>query len=294
MTSPRLRQAYLHCDGLARQRARNFYPAFRLLPRPRRLALSAFYAFCTLADDIADEAGADPDARRSELVRWRGLLDRCFEQRLDPDGDPPVFLALSDAVVRFGLPRQPFRDLLSGIEMDLEPRRFATFADLEVYCRCVASTVGRVSVRIFGCTHPGADAYADRLGLALQMTNILRDLAEDMHRRRLYLPLEDLERFDYREEDVVRQVYDRRFRELMEFQYRRAQGYFQAADPRLAGDQARRLLPAQVMKAVYQGTLEELRRQEFRVYARRISLPAGRKLAAVLGAVWRSVRPGAR
>lgn len=267
MTS--LSESYSYCDRLARQRGRNFYPAFRFLPRNRRLALSAFYAFCTLSDDISDDSGLNLAQRQEKLLAWRGDLEHCFEG----ERDAPVFIALADAIARFDLPREPFDDLLRGIEMDLEPRRYATFDDLKIYCRRVASSVGRVSVRIFGCTDAGADQYADHLGIAFQLTNILRDLAEDIALGRLYLPQEDLNHFGYSESDIRAKIYDDRLFQLMKFQYSRAVRFFESAQPRLAGSQSRRLLPAEIMKAVYRRTLEELRRRNFRVFDGRISAP---------------------
>ncbi len=277
-----LQQAYQFCDRIARRRAHNFYPAFRFLSRRRRLALSAFYAFCSLSDDISDDNNSLlPAERQQKLREWRVSLERCFAEDSDPSGNPPVFLALQSAIRQFALPQEPFNQILQGIEMDLEPRRYATFADLEIYCRCVASAVGRVSVRIFGCTHPEADIYADNLGIALQLTNIARDLAEDIARDRLYLPLEDLDRFAYSETDLRRHVYNRHFLDLMEFQYSRAHAYFGAANPLLAQRQEGRLFPAQIMKAVYRQTLEEIHRRNFRVFSGKISLPWWRKAAAI-------------
>jgi len=265
-----LSDSYLFCDRIARTRARNFYAAFRFLPKERRLTLSAFYAFCALSDDISDAgSGLTVAERRRNLADWRSSLDACFHGR----ADGPVFAALSDAIPKFNLPREPFDDLLRGIEMDLESCRYPTFADLQVYCRCVASSVGKVSVRIFGCDGDGADRYADNLGIAFQLTNIIRDLAEDVRANRFYLPLADLERFGYAEEDLRSAVYDQRFMELMQFQYDRARSYFQSADPSLAGGQACRLFPAEIMKAVYRRTLEEIRRRRFRIFDRRIKAP---------------------
>lgn len=273
-----LQDAYHYCDRIARRRARNFYPAFRFLPKSRRLALSAFYAFCSLSDDIADDLSGQIGAeRKSRLADWRAALDHCFKGQ----ADSALFLALQDAISRYQLPQNPFEDLLDGIEMDLEPRRFSTFAELEVYCRNVASSVGRVSVRIFGCYDSGADQYADALGIAFQLTNILRDVGEDLRRRRLYLPQEDLDAFSYREDDFNRKVYDDRFRSLMRFEYDRALSFFSRARPELAGAQARKLLPAEVMKSVYRRTLEELRRRDFRVFDGRISIPRWRMISGV-------------
>lgn len=246
--------------------------------------MSAFYAFCSLSDDIADKSSSRADAdRHADLMACRTSLDRCF--RGQPDS--AVFLALMDVFKRFNLPQQPFVELLDGVEMDLEPRRYETFDDLQLYCRRVASSVGRVSVRIFGAENSGADEYADLLGIAFQLTNILRDLGEDLHRHRVYLPQEDLKRFSYSDGELFRGVYNDRYLELMQFEYRRTREYYDLAAPRLAGSQFRKLLPAEIMKAVYRDMLEELQRYNFRVFSRRISLPAWRKTAAVVRAVAR-------
>ncbi len=276
-----LAEAYRLCDRLAQRRARNFYPAFRFLSQRRRLALSAVYAFCSMSDDISDDADRTSSAERLErLEGWRQSLERCFSGRYDS----PVFLALADVIREFELPPQPFYDLLDGIAMDLQPRRYYTFRDLELYCRRVASSVGKVSVRIFGCASQGADEYADRLGIALQLTNILRDIGEDLHRGRLYLPLDEMKQFGYDEVDLENCVYDDRFRNLVNHQYTRAVEYFNAADPALAGSHFRRLFPAEIMKAVYRRMLEEIRRLDFRIFDRRVTLSAGKKTLAVLRA----------
>jgi phytoene synthase len=284
---PTLSDAYIYCDRIARKRARNFYPAFRFLRRERRMALSAFYAFCTLSDDISDDSGLNLEQRREVLERWRHQLDGCFRGQ----ADQPVFIALSDAIQRFGLPREPLDDLLRGIEMDLQPRRYAEFSHLQSYCRCVASSVGRISVRIFGCDHAAADGYADNLGIAFQLTNILRDLSEDIARGRLYLPLEDLESFAYSESDLRANTYNEPFLRLVRFQYARAIRFFDAADPRLVGDQSRQLLPAEIMKAVYRRTLDELHRRKFRVFGRRIAAPWYGKAWAMVRTMLRSAAP---
>lgn len=273
-----LQDAYRHCDLIARRRAQNFYPAFRFLPRARRLALSAFYAFCSLSDDIADDnTPLTIQQRRENLDAWRVSLRRCF----DGNTDSPLFLALNDTVSRFAIPREPMQDLLDGIEMDLEPRRYSTFPELEAYCRKVASSIGRVSIRIFGCTNSGAERYADALGIAFQLTNVLRDVAEDLRRNRLYLPLEDLAAFAYTEADLRKQIHDCRFLELMHFEYSRALEYFEQARPDLAGNQAKKLLAAQIMRGIYRQNLEELRRRDFRVFERRITIPRWRMIAGI-------------
>ncbi|TKJ36942.1 squalene synthase HpnD [candidate division LCP-89 bacterium B3_LCP] len=272
-----LQDAYHHCDRIARQRARNFYPAFRFLPSSRRLALSTFYVFCSHSDDIADdESGASLEEKQNRLNAWEESLNRCFKG----EADSFLFLALGDAITKYNLPISPFEDLLKGIRIDFTPARFSTFSELETYCKYVASSVGLISVRIFGCDTNAADEYAEKLGIGLQLTNIIRDISEDSHRGRLYIPLEDLHRFSLEEEDIHNQVYDDRFIALMEFQYERAQQYFNSADLEIIGDQSRKLLPAEIMKAVYRSTLEEIKRRNYRVYDGRVSLSKWRLIAS--------------
>ncbi|MCX6640930.1 MAG: squalene/phytoene synthase family protein [bacterium] len=273
-----IRKAYDYCDRIARQRAHNFYPAFRFLPKPRRLALSAFYTFCSLSDDISDDSENLSHADRLlRLSAWRDSLLSAF----DHQSEDVVFMALGDAIRRFDLPRQLFLDLLQGIEMDLQPRAYQTFEDLSVYCRCVASSVGLVSLRIFGCTEPRAEDYADNLGIAFQLTNVMRDVSEDLQRGRVYLPVEDLDKFGVTIADLQACRMDDRFTALMQFEYNRAVSFFEKADPNLAGNQKRKLLTAEIMKAVYRRTLEELRSKRFRVLGQRIKLSPTQKIFTV-------------
>ncbi len=273
-----LQEAYTYCDRIARQRARNFYPAFRFLSRQRRLALSAFYVFCSYSDDIADdEANASLEEKQAKLEAWKTRLDGCFTG----GAEAPLFIALQDTIRRFELPREPFFDLLRGIEMDFIPQRFQNFDDLKAYCRCVASSVGLVSVRIFGCTHPGADRYANLLGIGLQLTNIMRDLAEDISRGRVYIPTEDLDRFAYSEKDLTNGVMNENFLNLMEYQHQRASGYFRDAQPGLAAEQRGRLLAAEMMKSAYRQILESMRARSFNVFDGRINVPRWRLIATL-------------
>jgi len=183
--------AYDHCEALTRRAASNFYWGFRLLPPERRRALSAVYAFCRSADDIADEPGMAADPRRL-LDAWRDELERVHAGR----PRRPIGVALADAVHRFGIPREHFDAIVAGVEMDLSRDRYERWeGDLERYCYAVASAVGLIAIEIFGYRNPSARDYAVQLGLAFQLTNILRDVGEDAARGRVYLPREDLERF---------------------------------------------------------------------------------------------------
>jgi 15-cis-phytoene synthase len=276
-----IRDAYIYCDRIARQRARNFYPAFRFLPLSRRLALSAFYTFCSLSDDVSDAAPEEPTARkRQRLIQWRDELERTFYQQ----GESPVSIALGDAIKRYDLPRQPFFDLLDGIDMDLEPREYNSWEDLQLYCRRVASSVGLVSLRIFGCTAPEGEIYADNLGIAFQLTNILRDVNEDFQQGRIYLPLDDRINFGITRHHFEQRNLDSSFQSLLYFEYGRARQFFNAADPALIGKEYQSLLPAEMMKAVYRGTLNELKKQQFPIFQKRVSLTKWQKIIAFLRA----------
>lgn len=283
---PSLSESYAYCDRIARTRARNFYPAFRFLRKERRLALSAFYAFCTLSDDISDDSSSLTFSQKVEkLQSWRSALDNCFQ------GDPqaPIFIALADAIQRFALPRQPFDDLLRGIEMDLQPRRYATFADLRAYCRCVASSVGRVAVRIFGCDHPGADDYADNLGIAFQLTNILRDLKEDASRQRIYLPSSDLRQCGYSADELLRGVADERFDRLMAIQIGRAQRLYREGAELFNFLEADGRRVFGMMTATYHALLQKIARRPRLVQSRRARLSRWQKLR--IAARWRLLPP---
>ncbi len=287
-SSADLEKAYQHCDEIARQRARNFYPAFRILPKSRRLALSAFYAFCSLSDDIADDSyGLTAEEKLEKLNKWRSTLDSC----LGGEADSPLFIALKDTIRRYELPQKPFYDLLDGIEMDFNVRKYQTFDELEDYCRKVASSVGLVSVRIFGCSNDGADEYAETLGIAFQLTNIIRDVSEDLQHKRIYLPQEDMRRFSYSDADLRDQIYDQRFVALMQYQYERAISYFQRARPELAGAQAKNLLTAEIMKDIYYHTLQVVKRQNFDVFSKRISISKSKMITAIAAALLRRLIP---
>src|SRR5215467_15454609 len=209
---------------LARSTGSNFYYAFLLLPRSKREAIKNVYGFCRIIDDIVDESpeGRDPAA---ELDRWREEIHACFQ------GWPstPFGERLMNSIEEFDLPKEPFLDLIDGMEMDLHYERYETFADLREYCYRVASAVGLICIEIFGYQSLRTREYAVNLGLALQLTNILRDLKEDAARGRTYIPLEDLERFGYRESDLRANLYNAPFVEMMRYEYTRVRSYFERA-----------------------------------------------------------------
>ena len=267
------------CREVTRQSASSFYYALRLLPLARRRALYAVYAFCRAVDDAADES--DPAEAPHLVAEWRAELERCYR------GAPlhPVTVALSASLEEFPIPQATLAAVIDGVEMDLVKRRYATFAELELYCRRVASAVGLASIEVFGYTNPAARDYAVDVGLALQLTNILRDVGEDAERDRIYLPTEDLRAFGVPEEDLLRGVYNRRFRELMEFECVRARDYYRSAAERLPAEDAVSLRPAEIMRRTYEQVLDRIVEERYFVFGRRIGLSRGRK-AALATSMW--------
>jgi 15-cis-phytoene synthase len=277
---------YERCAEITRRSSSNFYYAFMLLPAERRRALYAVYAFCRFVDDIADDESIREPA--TLLARWREELDRVY------GGVPtrPISRALADAARRFSIPRDYFAEVIAGVEMDLSRRRYATFEELRLYCYRVASVVGLICIEVFGYSNPEAKVYAENLGIAFQITNILRDLREDAARGRIYLPLEDLARFGVAEDEILRGVYSDAFVRLMEFEANRAREYYQRADRALPPEDRSSLLTAEAMRSIYGALLNLIVSSHYRVLDRRLSLSAPRKLYLV-GRTWATSRLGA-
>ncbi|HEU4787789.1 MAG TPA: presqualene diphosphate synthase HpnD [Gemmatimonadaceae bacterium] len=255
--------------------ARNtsFYFAFLSLPRERRDAIITLWDFCRAADDAVDLA-TDPEQARRELETWRREVAACFEERAPAT---VVGRALALVVRQFNLPRPPFEDLLDGVAMDLTQQRYEAFNDLYQYCLRVASAVGLLSVEIFGYRSAGARDYAIELGLALQLTNILRDVPSDMARGRIYIPLEDLRKFSVSEEDLRAGVMTPALRELLAFEGARARQYFARARQALPREDTRRLVAAEIMGAIYFDLLRRIERAGFDVFRARMSVPRYRR-----------------
>jgi squalene synthase HpnC len=219
---PGTREAYRHCLEIARRHYENFPVASLFIPRDLRPHVAAIYAFARAADDMADE-GSDRSAIRLErLDIWEAHLDRCF--RGEPDH--PVFVALSDTIRRFGIPRQPFADLLTAFRMDVTRTRYARFEELMEYCRHSANPIGHLVLYVFSEMEDSHARFSDQICTALQLTNFWQDMSLDWTKGRLYLPLEDLERFGYTEDDLREAVVDDRFRRLMEFEVCRTREIF--------------------------------------------------------------------
>jgi phytoene synthase len=279
-----LARSYRYCEVLARREAGNFYPAFRVLPRPQRLAMCALYAFLRIADDLSDEPGPT-DEKRRRLIDWRRGLDGVYHGRCSHPAHP----ALEHTLFLYDIPREYLEAVLDGVEMDLEPVAFATFGELRVYCYRVASAVGLACIHIWGFRGERAKLHAEDAGLAFQLTNILRDLGEDAARGRVYLPREDLDRFGYPWEKLQRGQRDDAFRSLMRFQVERARAYYEAAWPLvpLLAPPGRAVFLA--MARTYRGLLEAMERRDYDVFSSRVRVSRWRKLlftALALPARW--------
>jgi phytoene synthase len=250
-----------------------------LLPRERRRALYAVYAFCRFIDDIADVEGINRPAEM--LARWREELDHVFL------GTPSraISRALSENVSRFNIPRRHFEEIINGVEMDLSQSRYDSFSDLVLYCRRVASAVGLICIEIFGYRNQSAHEYAERLGIAFQLTNIIRDVGEDAARGRIYLPLEDLAHFQVSEAEILNAVYTSHFRQLIEFETQRARQYYRQAEQALAHEDRGSMLAAEAMRLIYSSLLERIARAGYQVLDHRVSLSAPHKLYLV-GRAW--------
>lgn len=265
------------CSALARKSRSSFYYSFLFLPPQKRQAIYAVYAFCRTVDDVVDLGGTREEQRRL-LAEWRAELDRCY------GGRPahPIAVRLAEVVREYPIPRACLVAILDGVEMDLDKQRYATFEELYDYCYRVASAVGLSCIEVFGYTDRRAREYAVNLGVALQLTNILRDLQPDAERGRIYLPLDELKRFGYPEEDLLRGRYTPAFRDLMRFQADRARAYFRAARAAFPPADRRRLVAAEIMGAIYFALLEAIERRQFRVFGERVQLSTAKKLAIAL------------
>jgi phytoene synthase len=268
--APTLDAAYAECGRIVRNSGSSFHQAFRLLAPERRRSLEALYAFCRVVDDAADDGVGGIDV----LGEWRRELERAFT------GTPtrPVGIALADSIRRFAIPHRHLVEIVDGVTMDLAPQRFETFNELRRYCYLVAGAVGLATIPIFGCRDPRSRDYAEALGIALQLTNITRDLAEDVERGRVYLPLEDLRRFGYDERALATHTRNEAFCELVRFECARAREFYGAARAAVTPLDRRALAPAEGMRLVYQRVLAKIAAHPEAVFGPQVRLPKYQKV----------------
>jgi phytoene synthase len=270
-------------ERLTRASGTNFYYAFLLLPAQKRRAIFALYSFCRVVDDCVDEEGGGGE---TGLARWREEMHRAYAGQAETG----LGRELAEALARFPIPRACFEDILEGCRMDLTIRRYATFADLRRYAERVASAVGLASIEIFGYRDPRTRDYARDLGLALQLTNILRDVGTDAARDRIYLPLEDLERFAVPQDEILAAARGPRPRTaaaqaLLAFQADRARAFYESAARSLPAGDRSSMLAAEIMGAIYRAILERIVRLGYPLGGPRVAISRARKAAIALGTV---------
>jgi phytoene synthase len=274
-------QSYSYCERVARRQAANFYPAFRVLPRPQRRAMCALYAFMRITDDLVDDGG-DVAVKRAKLAAWRDG----FRAAMRGEYRHSVYPALHDAVERYAIPTWYLEAVIDGVEVDLEPVRFQRFGELYAYCFLVASVVGLACIHVWGFHDKAAKLYAEHAGVAFQLTNILRDLGEDLSSGRVYLPAEDFALFGCAPDNLQGPAgINPAARRLLRYEADRARRYYESA---------KRLIPLlnrsgravfHVMLRTYRGLLDEIERRDYDVFSRRVSLSGWRKAGLVVRAM---------
>lgn len=272
-----------YCADKAARSGSSFHYSFRLLDAPRRRAITALYAFCREVDDAVDEV-SDPAIARMKLAWWRTEIDALFK------GSPrhPVTTALVPVVRDYALPEAHLQAVIDGMQMDLDTVRYLDFAELETYCHRVAGVVGLMSAEIFGYVDPATRGYARDLGVAFQLTNIIRDVGEDARRGRIYLPQDELARFGIAPSDVLRARTSPAFAALMTFEVDRARGWYDRALAKLPARDRRAQRAGLAMAAIYRTLLDEIARDGYRVLDRRIALTPLRKLWIASRVAWRA------
>ena len=259
----------------------SFYYAFNLLPEDKRDAMNTVYAFCRKTDDIVDENSDSTDLKYEKLRKWRIEFEKSFSGH----SEFSLLNKLGTTISKFNIPLDPFFELIKGMEMDLQTDRYKSFEDLQLYCYRVASTVGLMCIEIFGYNHPSTKQFAVDLGIALQMTNILRDIGKDAKNGRIYLPQEDLVKFNYSEQEILSLVYNDNFKDLMIYESGRAKQYFNSATAHLDLDDKKTMFAARAMQHIYYKMLENIIAADYDVYNKDIKVSKFEKVGIALG-VW--------
>ena len=272
-----------YCQDKAAKSGSSFYYSFMFLPPERRRAITALYAFCREVDDVVDEC-RDVGIARTKLQWWRAEIAKLY----DAKPDHPVTQALAPHLLTFGVERRYLAEIIDGMQMDLEQNRYFDFEGLALYCYRVAGVVGLLASGIFGYSNPVTQSYAKKLGQALQLTNIIRDVGEDARMGRIYLPQEDLIRFKVSSQDILANQYNEAFVALMQFQCDRARKTYREAYNLLPAVDYRSQRPGLIMAALYSALLDEIERDRFKVLTQRTSLTPVRKLWIA----WRSWNRG--
>lgn len=271
----------MNAEKITRESKSNLALAFVALGRERRRDITVFYAFCRVIDDIADAPETSPEEKARALAAWRRWL-----RQSEPKEDP-LARDLRAVMAKYSLTVAMLEEIIDGVEMDLRNVRYETFEELRVYCYRVASAVGLVSIEIFGYRNPACRDYAIQLGLALQMTNIIRDVGKDLSNGRIYLPREDLARFGYSETDLEQRKQNEAFRSLMQFEAARAEEFFANAAALLPREDRRSMVAAEIMASVYRALLERMKSDGFRVFEKEYRLSKIEKAGRIAAKLFR-------
>jgi phytoene synthase len=271
----------------------SFYYSFLVLPAEKRRAIVAVWDFCRAVDDAVDEApegeaAGDGSLAAARVAAWRKELAACYGEGAPATGQG---LRLAPFVSRFGLPRDAFEGVIEGVAMDLERSRYETFDELREYCLRVASAVGLICLEIFGYRNPRTRDYGVDLGIALQLTNIVRDIRTDLERGRVYLPLEDLRRFGCREDDLAAGIVTPAVRALLSFQCERAQSHYERAERELPAEDRRAMVAARIMGGIYHAILRRIERSGYDVFHGKVRVPRPQR-AAIAAAIWSKAMVG--
>jgi len=266
---------------IAKESKSSFYYAFSLLPRSKRDAMNAVYAFCRKTDDIVDEGNDSDDLKYEKLRKWRIEL----EKALKGTSEYPLLNKVATIIKQFNIPLDPFFELIVGMEMDLQRKRYLSFEDLTQYCYRVASTVGLMCIEIFGYKNKSTKDYAVNLGVALQLTNILRDVGKDAEFGRIYLPQQDLSAYNYTETELFKKEYNPKFVALMEHEAKRAHEYFDKANHSLDYEDKPSMFPARAMQHIYYKLLQKIEAADYDVLNQKIRVNKFEKAGIALG-VW--------
>jgi len=277
-------ESFAYCRRVTRRRARNFYYSFVLLRRAEHDAMCALYAFMRYCDDLSDECLSGPEQARRLMAEWRAGLEAALG---GAPGDHPVWPAFCSVVERYRIPHDYFRDMIDGVASDLSPREFRTFEELYQYCYRVASVPGLSVIHILGFESAQAPPLAEKCGVAFQLTNILRDVREDAGRGRVYFPVEDLERFGVKRDDILAGRAGEGFRQLMRLEAERARRYYREAEPLVGLVRRRNRASLWALIEIYRRLLEKIERSGFDVMRRRVRLSAAEKCQVVASAALR-------
>lgn len=266
---------------ISKESKSSFYYAFNLLPEEKREAMNVVYAFCRKTDDIVDESNEDQNVKYDKLRKWRIEFERAFSGH----SEFPLLNRLGKTISNFNIPLDPFFELIKGMEMDIQKDRYKSFDDLLLYCYRVASTVGLMTIEIFGYKNPSTKKFAVDLGIALQLTNILRDISKDAEKGRIYLPQEDLKKFNYNESELIMKIYNNQFKDLMIYETARAKRYFESATSNLDLEDKKTMFAARAMQHIYYKMLRKIIAADYDVFNNNIKVSNFEKVGIAVG-VW--------